>query len=200
LDKNCETYSSLKVATGFVRNSRFYALKYILNTWRRPTWRIWRQIWRQIHRVIIITSNYFILYIILRIIKKTSVSYETRSTSWYKISQCSFPHIVRTAYRTESVLCSFYRHFDGDYYPVVEKGWKGLERPQKWKKCEYSENKYWEVQFFFGDSGVTIFYFRGVQFFGGYNFLFSAIRKIDRGWSIFLFWDLNPTSIYLRHT
>ena len=39
--------------------------------------------------------------------------------AWYKISQYSFPHIVRTAYRTESVLCSFYRHFDFNGIPVV---------------------------------------------------------------------------------
>ena len=179
------------MATGFVRNSRFYALQYILNTWRRRTWRTWRQIWRQIHRVIIITSNYFILYIILRIIKKTSVSYETRSTSWYKISQCSFPHSVRTACRTESVLCSFYRHFYKDYDPVVEKGWKGLERPQKWKKCEYSEHKYWEVQFFFRRFWG---YIRGVQFF------ILGDSKKRSGVVNFLFSDLNPTTIYLRHT
>jgi hypothetical protein len=82
--------------------------------------------------------------------------------AWYKISQCSFPHSVRTACRTESVLCSFYRHFYKDYDPVVEKGWKGLERPQKWKKCEYSEHKFWEVQFFFRRFWG---YIRGVQFF-----------------------------------
>jgi len=127
------------VATGFVRNSRFYALQYILNTWRRRTWRTWRQIWRQIPRVIIITSNYFILYIILRIIKKrknpgrrqlaTKLA-QRQLMAWYKISQSSFPHIVRTAYRTESVLRSFYRHWRYDCYPVVHIGWKGLERPQ----------------------------------------------------------------------
>ena len=182
------------MATGFLRNSRFYALQYILNTWRRRTWRTWRQIWRQIHRVIIITSDYFILYHNITYNKKrrqlaTKLA-QRQLMAWYKISQSSFPHIGRTAYRTESVLCSFYRHFYNDYDPVVEIGWKGLERPQKgqkWKKCEYSENKYWEVQFFlaifgdfwrfflaifFGDSGVT---------FGGYNFFILGDSKNRRG-------------------
>ena len=176
------------MATGFLRNSRFYALQYIINTWPRRTW---RQIWRQIHRVIIITSDYFILYHNITYNKKrrqlaTKLA-QRQQMAWYKISQSSFPHIVRTAYRTESVLCSFYRHFYNDYDPVVEIGWKGLERPQKWKKCEYSENKYWEVQFFlaifgdfwrfflaifFGDSGVT---------FGGYNFFILGDSKNRRG-------------------
>jgi hypothetical protein len=160
------------VATGFVRNSRFYALKYILNTWRRPTWRIWRQIWRQIHRVIIITSNYFKKPGRRQLATKLA---QRQLMAWYKISQSSFRHIGRTPYRTESVLCSFYRHFYNGYYPVVEKGWKGLERPQKWKKCEYSENKYWEVQFFF-------------RRFGGYNFLFSG-GTIFRGVQFFIFGD-----------
>ena len=70
--------------------------------------------------------KYFILYIILRIIKKEKTRRQLATKlaqrqlmAWYKISQCSFPHIVGTAYRTESVLCSFYRHFDFNGIPVV---------------------------------------------------------------------------------
>ena len=159
--------------------------------------------------------KYFILYIILRIIKKR------RQLATKLAQRLGIKYLnVRSLISWERLVAQspFCAHFIGililtafQWFRKAGKAWKGLKNE---KNANILRTSIGRFNFFFGDSGVTIFYFRGVQFFGGYNFLFSAIRKIeggsnflfsairksDRGWSIFYFGILTLlVSIYGIH-